>query len=608
MHGDNAPVEQALLRSLTNFLSFRGPDAQTTWMDRSIGMGHALLRTTHESKNEQQPLVLEERYWIVADPRLDAREELITELQNKTQTAQSDSPDCELILRAYALWGEACVERLRGDFSFAIWDKEHEKLFCARDHFGIKPFFYSHIGSLLVLSNTLNCVRRHPAISAELNDIAISDFLLFDMIREPGATSFTNILRLPSAHTLTFVEGRVSVRRYWTLPVSEPHHHKKPGECLEHFRELLDCAVGDRLKTNSVGVLMSGGLDSTTIAASARRQMSANGDGATLRAYTDVFESLIPHEERRYATLVAEALKIPIEFQVNDGFGLRKDLSQQCSGWPEPAHFTASDGGLDQLRQVATRNRVALTGYGADPALSCLLSVHFSQLLKAKKIGRALVDLMRYLAVEGRFSRLYVRTRWQKWFGSKSQTPHYPPWLNPELEKRLSLRERWEAWMSAQPPKETARRTAYEAIVDPSWPNLFEGYDPGTTGVPVEVRHPFFDLRVVSLLLALPALPWCSDKELLREAARGILPNAVRLRRKSPLLADPLVALLQQKESAWVDSFEPVPELGHYVERQRIPKVFGEKDAWNAWIHLRPLSLNFWLRSPLATDRLSWRR
>jgi hypothetical protein len=112
----------------------------------------------------------------------------------------------------------------------------------------------------------------------------------------------------------------------------------------------------------------------------------------------------------------------------------------------------------------------------------------------------------------------------------------------------------------------------------------------------------------VSLLLALPALPWCSDKELLREAARGILPNAVRLRRKSPLLADPLVAVLQQKESAWVDSFEPVPELGHYVERQRIPKVFGEKDAWNAWIHLRPLSLNFWLRSPLATDRLSWRR
>src|SRR6202008_2887737 len=103
-----------------------------------------------------------------------------------------------------------------------------------------------------------------------------------------------------------------------------------------------------------------------------------------------------------------------------------------------------------------------------------------------------------------------------------------------------------------------------EARVDPMWATLFEGYDAGVTGVPVEVRHPFFDLRLVAFLLALPALPWCSDKELLREAARGVLPDEVRLRRKSPLLADPLIALLQQPESAWVDSFESVPELGRY--------------------------------------------
>jgi asparagine synthase (glutamine-hydrolysing) len=137
-------------------------------------------------------------------------------------------------------------------------------------------------------------------------------------------------------------------------------------------------------------------------------------------------------------------------------------------------------------------------------------------------------------------------------------------------------------------------------MADPSWPSLFEGYDPGVTSVPVEVCHPFFDLRLVKFLLALPALPWCSDKELLREAARGVLPEAVRLRRKSPLLADPLIALLQQMESAWVDSFVPVPELSRYVVRERIPRVFGEKNAWAAWIHLRPLSLNFWLRSKAA--------
>ena len=112
----------------------------------------------------------------------------------------------------------------------------------------------------------------------------------------------------------------------------------------------------------------------------------------------------------------------------------------------------------------------------------------------------------------------------------------------------------------------------------------------------MEIRHPFFDLRLVDFLLGLAALPWCSDKELLREAGRGVLPDAVRLRRKSPLLSDPLIALLQRPESAWVDSFEADGKLGRYVERRSVPKVYGEMDPWSAWIHLRPLSLNFWLR------------
>jgi asparagine synthase (glutamine-hydrolysing) len=304
---------------------------------------------------------------------------------------------------------------------------------------------------------------------------------------------------------------------------------------------------------------------------------------------------LIPDEERRYAGLVAETLKIPIEFQTDEMECKYRNHEENL--WPEPVHSPWSDGGRAQMRQIADRNRVALTGFGADPALSCLLSVHFLHLLKKGHLGRALVGSIRYLTAEGRFSRLYLRTRWQRWFSSRSQAPHYPGWLNRDLEKRLDLRERWKALPRASAPKAAVRPVAYEAMVDPVWPTLFEGCDIGLTRVPVEVCHPFFDLQLVNFLLALPALPWCSDKELLREAARGILPDAVRLRRKSPLLADPLVALLQQPESAWVDSFEGVPELSRFVDRRRIPKVFGEKDVWTAWIHLRPLSLNNWLRS-----------
>ena len=174
--------------------------------------------------------------------------------------------------------------------------------------------------------------------------------------------------------------------------------------------------------------------------------------------------------------------------------------------------------------------------------------------------------------------------------------PSYPRWLNEEFEKRLGLPERWESMTHGAPLPDGVRPEALAAILAPMWPILFEGYDPGSTRVPVDVRHPFFDLRLLGFLLALPRLPWCSDKELLRQAARGVLPDEVRLRRKSPLRAEPLNALLDRPEAAWVDGFMPVPELQRYVAERRIPAVSREKDSRAAWINLRPLSLNFWLR------------
>jgi len=210
---DGAPIERALLHSLVDFLAYRGPEARETWIETSIGLGHTMLRTTKESFSERQPAGFEDRYWITADARLDGRAELLADLDLSGSDIGPSVPDSDLILRAYAKWGTACVEHLRGDFSFAIWDSRNKQLFCARDQFGIKPFYYASVGSVVIFSNTLNCIRRHPAVSARLNDLAIADFLLFDMIREQAATSFADIQRLPPAHTLLCTQEAISVRR-----------------------------------------------------------------------------------------------------------------------------------------------------------------------------------------------------------------------------------------------------------------------------------------------------------------------------------------------------------------------------------------------------------
>jgi asparagine synthase (glutamine-hydrolysing) len=594
LHVDGTPVERPLLERLTKFQTFRGPDAQSVWVDGSVGFGHTLLKTSPESERERQPFSLDGETWIVADCRVDARPALIAELAGRGHYDIAEVSDAELILRAYRVWGDDCVHHLLGDFAFAIWDGTHRRLFCARDQMGVKPFYYAQVGSRLIFSNTLECIRQHPSVSGTLNDLAIADFLLFDTIQEPGATSFRDIQRLPPAHTLTVREDGALTRRYWTLPVNDSIHQTLSDDCVEEFRELLNTAVADRLRTNGAGILMSGGLDSSAIAASAQRILCRQRILPGLCAYTEVFDRLIPHEERYYAGVVADALDIPIRFITSDDCKVC-DSDARDAHFPEPMHSPWSGWGLSPLRQVAMTRRIALTGFGGDPTLSSLLTLHFRELMQKRQFARVLLDAARYLAAEGRLSRLYLRTRWRRWFPSRGGASFYPKWLNPDLEKRLRLRERWEVLNRPAARPAGVRPTAVEATMSSSWPSLFEGFDAGVTRVPLEVRHPFFDLRLVQFLLALPALPWSSDKELLREVTRDVLPKAVRLRRKSPLIADPLVALLQRADWAWVDSFNPAPGLGHYVERKHIPNVFKEKDAWTAWIHLRPLSLNFWL-------------
>jgi asparagine synthase (glutamine-hydrolysing) len=198
---DGAPVDRQLLQQLTAFMAFRGPDAHDTWMDGSVGFGHTLLRTTFEAEHEHQPLSLDGTVWITADARIDGQAELKKKLEAKGRTNLAPANDAELILHAYHAWGEDCVSHLIGDFAFAIWDGPRKQLFCARDHFGVRPFFYSKIGQVFVFSNTLNCVRQHPVVSDALNDLSIADHLLFEFIQDPTATAFADIQRLAPANS-----------------------------------------------------------------------------------------------------------------------------------------------------------------------------------------------------------------------------------------------------------------------------------------------------------------------------------------------------------------------------------------------------------------------
>lgn len=600
---DGAPLERRVLEDMTSSLAFRGPDAHDIWVDGAVGMGHSLLRTTFESEHEHQPCSLDGQVWITADARIDGQAELRRKIaatgRMRSGGMAAGAPDVELILHAYHVWGADCLDHLLGDFTFAIWDGRSRQLFCARDHLGVKLFFFARVGNSLVFSNTLECVRRHPAVSGTLNELAIADFLLFEVSQDPGATAFADIQRLPPAQCLTVSDEGVTLRCYWTLSMDAEVRYRSAGDYVEHFRELLDGAVADRLRTRKVGVDMSGGLDSTAVAAVAKNVLSRQSESFELHANSLVHDHLMPSDERRFAEMAAHGLSIPIHCHVADTYRLYGQFDCPGLQFPGPVHEPDAAAGYHAMRDQATRGRVVLTGWDGDALLSESPKPYFLSLLKQGRILRLLSGIAGYAVSERRLFPRNVRS----WLTGKTtvdaqHTPAYPTWLNPILEERLELRDRWEKVNAAECASHPVRPNAHRSFGHfAQWSNFLDSYDPGVTHVMLEYRHPLLDLRLLDYCLTLPPHPWCVKKKLLREAMRGVLPEPVRLRPKTPLAGWMGAYMLRVAESQWVDDFIPAPGLGAFVIRENIPRVWGAENSMDAWVNLRPLSLNYWLGS-----------
>jgi asparagine synthase (glutamine-hydrolysing) len=596
LNKDGAPADRGLLQALAHFLAYRGPDGREVWVHDAIGFGHTMLRTTRESLNERQPAGLDGRFWITADTRIDCRAELRAELESAGRKTSRTTADPDLILHAYAAWNEDCVQHLRGDFSFAIWDIRDKKLFCARDHFGVKPFYYAEIGDTFIFSNTLNCVRLHPSVPDELNDAAILDFLLAGLNCDNATTTFRDVRRLPPAHSMAISAEGSRVKRYWEPPIDGRIRYRREGEYVEHFQALLNKAVADRMRTDRVGIFLSGGLDSSAIAATARELMAASSERADLRAYTTFYESLIPDSEHVFAKKVAEHLHIPIRFLALDDlkpFERWDDAEIAC---PEPVGDPLFANLFNALQMTATDCRVVFDGEGNDALMTFQMWPYTRDLARRKEWRRFFTDVPRFLRVR-RLPWRGVLTYGKKFFGKGPLAPVTPKWISPRLAKSVEVEAHWKRAMCASASqRHPIAPRAYESLKLPHWTLLFETNDPGLTRLPIEVRYPFLDLRIVEYLLATPPFPWLYKKALLRHAMAGRLPTEILARPKTPLAADPLVAQLLRPEANWVDRVNWTEEMGRYVDRSALIKLAGERSPERVRAGIRPHCFNFWLQ------------
>lgn len=563
LRGDGQPVNPDLLQRMTDLIALQGPVRQATCRDGQVGFGHALLRTTWESAGEQQPHSCDGQIWITGDIRLDRRDELFDRLRATAPDLDKDAADVDLVWHAYRAWGEACLDRLSGDFAFAIWDRPQQRLFCARDQFGVVPFYYAEIGKGLIFSNHLNCLRLHPHVSDDLNEHAIGDFLLLGMNLDVATTTFAAIRRLPPAHKLIWSPSGLCVRQYWTLPQDVTYlRYKRPDTYVAQFRELFERAISDRLRTHRAGAHLSGGMDSTSIAATAYRLMVAASSPVDFRAYTIVYRELIADDEGTYAAQVAETSGFPLEHLVAEDYLEQAPLESPEHLYPEPLAIPNQIAEVEITRRVAAYSRVLLAGFGGDPALYPTPS-YWYQALRRDPLQRVLQEALGYVRLTRRLPRFGLWTLLRQRRGRGTPEVDMPDWLNPDFVERLQLRARLQEKLAA--PSQTDR---YGMATAPLWSNIFAWSDPGFSGLPVKVRFPFFDLHLVQYLLAVPPAPWFEQKFLLRQAMHGTLPDAVRWRAKTPLRGFAHYNLMQRRgPQPWMAQLAATPALTPYVSR-----------------------------------------
>ena len=359
-----APVDPHLLRLQTDTLRHRGPDDGDVWVDPSgrVGLGHRRLSIIDLSPAGRQPMPNEDgTLWLSFNGEIYNFQRLREELAAKGHVFRS-ATDSEVVLHGYEEWGVSCLDRLEGMWAFVLWDGTRNRLFAARDRLGLKPLVYSWDQTQLVCASEVKAILADPAVSRDLDPQAIHHYLSFMNVPAP-LTIWQNLRKLPPGHLLLADAESLKVERYWRLPTRAVATNRSLRDLLDELEEKLQQAVRARLIADvPVGVFLSGGLDSSLIAALAQ---NARSQDDPLHTFSLAFEGLGAFDETIWAKRVAD--HIGSHHRTFDAeTRIAEVLPELVSRFDEPFAVSSAVGVHVLARQAGKSVKVVLTGDGGD--------------------------------------------------------------------------------------------------------------------------------------------------------------------------------------------------------------------------------------------------
>lgn len=439
--------------------------------------------------------------------------------------------DTEVILHAYQEWGRDCLQRFNGMWSFALWDRRRQRLFCSRDRFGVKPFYYYMGKESFLFGSEIKQILLFPEVPRVANELAVFDYLEYSLQDHSSETFFQDIFQLPPGHYLTLELGGNSaplfqIRRYWELPIRESNH-RSDGDACEEYREKLTRSVALRMRSDvKVGSCLSGGLDSSAVVCIAKRIVP----GDNFHTFSSCFEDEL-FDERPYVTEVVAATQVQSHLVFPSAQEFWKDLDRLMWHQDEPV------GGASVYAQwcvmeaaKAASTPVLLDGQGGDETLCGYQKFYYIYLWQLLKGGhlRFFSEAVSCLNSGNKFHWTWDQARrYLPAFltGSSSLTRRVSP---PNFSRNHRSQPLTFLTGGGLVERQKADLTAY------SLPALLHYEDRNSMAHSIEAREPLLDYELCEFLVnCRPSLKlrqgW--TKWIHRQALKGILPEKVRLRR-----------------------------------------------------------------------------
>jgi asparagine synthase (glutamine-hydrolysing) len=618
-----------MVERMLETMRHRGPDGLRASSDGRCALGHAMLHTTPESLSEVLPHG-EDDLTITADARIDNRAELIAELGLESSVA-----DSEVILSAYARWGEACPEHLLGDFAFAIHDRANDRLFVARDHLGCRPLYLADVNDGVAFATEPKALLAHPDVSHDLDEQRIADFIV-GLNEDPHITIYRHIRRLPAAHAAIVDASGTRQWRYYELKPAELPVMDDAGYA-SRFREIFEEAVRCRVRSAfPVGSQLSGGLDSTYVTCVARDLLQETG--TPLHSFSLIFDVVPSCDEREFIDPVVEQGGFTPHYVGGDTIGPLANVASvyetlddglvggtQHMVWAllqsareagvrivldgidgdqvvSHGHLylkeLAKAGEWDELARQFTHlvDRYSQAGHRQDfedtfVSHSKLFSQYALPVLDELARGSTRRAYARQLRAARRaftFSVRAVLRRHARWLlkSRKAGAPAPDPfeglsieWLNQDFRARSGIDDRARHFVTHRLDFDSVRSLQRSLLSSQRLTSALETTNHFAAAHGLDVAHPFMDLRLVEYCLGLPpdqSLDSGWTRIVMRRAMKGIVPDSVTERigkaQMSPAFDHGLFNLDYALFKSTLDSPEGLLE---YVDAGRLSGQLG---------------------------------